>query len=106
MQSKRVVKYSIISVATLMFLYVVIDHVFIRGRLVESYNGEVVRSWDNTKTPGPNRGRPNIYQATVKLNNGTFVNILCQHSCIVGQRLKVDKFQPLVGWTVNYYSGI
>ena len=105
-QSKRYVKYFIISFVTLFCLYNLIDQIFIRGRLIESYQGVVVQAWDNTDIPGPSKGKPNIYQASVELNNGAFVNIVCQYSCTIGQRVKVDKFQPLVGWTVNYYSGI
>ena len=104
MQSKRIVKYSIISIVTLLVLYLFIDQVFIRGRLVETYQGEVISAWDNTDIAG--RNKPNIYQASVKLSNGSVVNIVCQRTCIVGQKLKVDKFMPLVGWTENYYSGI
>lgn len=104
MQSKRFVKYSIISIVTLLVLYVLIDQTLIRGRLVETYQGEVISAWDNTDIPG--RNKPNIYQASVRLSNGSVVNIVCQRSCIVGQKLKVNKFMPLVGWTENYYSGI
>jgi hypothetical protein len=103
-QSKRFVKYSIISFVTLLVLYVLIDQILIRGRLVETYQGEVISAWDNTDIPG--RNKPNIYQASVRLSNGSVVNIVCQRSCIVGQKLKVNKFMPLVGWTENYYSGI
>ena len=104
MRIQRIVKYSIISISTLVVLYVLIDQIFIRGRLIETYQGEVVTTWDNTGIAG--RNKPNIYQASVNLGNGNVVNIICQRPCIVGQKLKVDKFQPLVGWTENYYSGI
>jgi len=103
-QSKRYVKYSVISIVTLLVLYLLIDQILIRGRLVETYQGEVITAWDNTDIPG--RNKPNIYQASVKLSSGNVVNIICQRPCIIGQKLKVNKFQPLVGWTENYYSGI
>ena len=103
-QSKSYLKFSIISIVTLLVLYILIDQILIRGRLVETYQGEVITAWDNTDISG--RNKPNIYQASVKLSNGAVVNIICQRSCIVGKKLKVNKFQPLVGWTDNYYSGI
>jgi hypothetical protein len=103
-QSQRFVKYSIISIVTLLILYVLIDQIFIRGRLVETYHGEVITAWDNTDIRG--RNKPNIYQASVHLGDGVIVNIVCQRPCIVGQKIKVVKFRPLVGWTENYYSGI
>ena len=104
MRVQRVVKYSIICIFILAVLYALIDQIFIRGRLIKTYQGEVVTAWDNTAFAG--RNKSNIYQASVNLGNGNVVNIICQRPCIVGQKLKVDKFQPLVGWTENYYSGI
>ena len=97
-------KYTIISIITLLVLYLFIDQVFIRGRYVETHQGVVVKAWDNTYLP---RGRSavNVYQAQVKLSNGVIVNITCQRACIEGKTIKVDKFQPLVGWSENYYSG-
>lgn len=101
-QTQRVVKYSIISIFTLAILYVLIDQIFIRGRLIETYQGEVVTAWDNTGIAS--RNKSNIYQASVNIGNGNVVSIICQRQCIAGQKIKVDKFQPLVGWTANYYS--
>ena len=103
MKPKTIVKYSIISITFLIGLYLFIDQIFIRGRLIETYQGEFISVWDNTNISG--RNKPNIYQASVRLNNGNVVNIVCQRSCIVGQKLKVEKFMPLIGWTENYYSG-
>ncbi|AEA96794.1 hypothetical protein [Alteromonas mediterranea] len=103
MKSKTIVKYSIISITFLIGLYLFVDQIFIRGRLIETYQGEVISVWDNTNISG--RNKSNIYQASVRLNNGNIVNIVCQRSCIVGQKLKVEKFMPLIGWTENYYSG-
>ena len=103
MKPKTIVKYSIISITFLIGLYLFVDQIFIRGRLIETYQGEVISVWDNTNISG--RNKPNIYQASVRLNNGNVVNIVCQRSCIVGQKLKVEKFMPLIGWTENYYSG-
>ena len=71
--------------------------------LAETYQGEVISVWDNTGISG--RNKPNIYQASVRLSNGDVVNIVCQRSCIVGQKLKVEKFMPLIGWSENYYNG-
>ncbi|WP_371379345.1 hypothetical protein [Thalassotalea aquiviva] len=105
MQTIRYVKYSIISVVSLLVLYLFVDQVFIRGRHVETYDGTVLRAWDNTDLPG-GRARINVYQAQVKLSNGAIVNIICQRACIEDQAIKIDKFQPLAGWSENYYSGI
>ena len=101
---KLITKYSIVSTVFLLGLYRTIDQIFIRGRFVESYQGEVISVWDNSTIPG--RNKPNIYQASVKLSNGKIVNIICRSSCVVGQKLKVEKYMPLLGWTENYYSGI
>jgi len=83
--------------------YVVIDQLFIRGKLVEIYNVEVIRAWDNAHLPVHKSGAI-IYRASVMVSQNKVVDIICEYQCVVGSIIKVEKYKPIFGWKYNYYG--
>jgi len=91
----------VIAAFVLFVIYTAIDMIFIRGSLVATYHGKVIVSWSNSDYRF--RGGPWIAQATIKLDDGSFVNGICEGLCSVGNRVTVEEFKPLIGWGSHYY---
>jgi len=99
-------KYFCVATVALCVVYFVVDFTFVRGHLVNSSSGEIVELWDNQELRF--KGGPSITHAVVKLKSGMTVNAICKSSCMVGANVIVEKYEPIIGWSANYYvkSGI
>ncbi|GEA12508.1 hypothetical protein KUL49_28830 [Alteromonas sp. KUL49] len=83
-------------------IYLLADLVFFRGYLIETKNGVIAETYSSI--PKPSGAGPLVHYATVRLDNGMFLKVVCEPRCYVGSEVKVSSYKPLLGGNLNYYA--